>query len=73
MQTKKISGIAAFALLAVFGVAHQAMALDATTIYPKMAPINQYLMTDQRAEIALARSAAPNSIARNAEVLVLGL
>jgi hypothetical protein len=72
MQTKRISGIAGFALLAVFGVAHQAMGLDATTIYPKMAPINQYLMTDQRAEIALARSAAPNSIARDAEVLVLG-
>lgn len=72
MQTKKISGIAGFALLAVFGVGQQAMALDAKTIYPKMAPINQYLMTDQRAEIALARSAAPTSIARNAEVLVLG-
>lgn len=29
-------------------------------------------MTDQRAEIALARSAAPQSISRDAEVLVLG-
>jgi hypothetical protein len=37
-----------------------------------MAPIDQYLMTDQGAEIALARSAAPESISRDAEVLVLG-
>ena len=56
---------------------NQAMAQDATTPYPnivptKMAPIDQYLMTDQGAEIALARSAAPESISRDAEVLVLG-
>jgi hypothetical protein len=76
---KKISAIAikGFALLVVLGTAHlgtsnQAMAQDATTRYPKMAPIDQYLMTDQRAEIALARSAAPESISRDAEVLVLG-
>jgi hypothetical protein len=54
---------------------NQAMAQDATTPYPNivpMAPIDQYLMTDQGAEIALARSAAPESISRDAEVLVLG-
>ena len=43
----------------------------ATTSYPNMAPIEQYLM-DRTAEIALARSAAPESISRDAEVLVLG-
>lgn len=76
---KKISAIAikSFALLMVLGTAHlgtsnQAMAQDATTPYPNMAPIDQYLMTDQGAEIALARSAAPESISRDAEVLVLG-
>jgi hypothetical protein len=37
-----------------------------------MAPIDQYLMADREAEIALARSAAPESIARDAEVMVLG-
>jgi hypothetical protein len=37
-----------------------------------MAPIGQYLMSDRGAEIALARSAAPESISRDAEVLVLG-
>lgn len=41
------------------------------TPYPAMAPLTQYLMPDQAAEIALARSAAPESISRDAEVLVL--
>ena len=38
--------------------------------YPKMAPIEQYLM-NRDAEIALARSAAPDAISRDAAVLVL--
>ena len=63
--------IKSFALLVVLGTAYQAMAQDATTPYPNMAPIEQYLM-DRTAEIALARSAAPESISRDAEVLVLG-
>src|ERR1700692_1325423 len=71
---KKISAIAiiGFALLVVLGTGHQAMAQDATTPYPKMAPVDQYLMTDRAAEIDLARSAAPESISHDAEVLVLG-
>jgi hypothetical protein len=40
--------------------------------YSKMAPIDQYLMTDQSAEVAMARSAAPPSISVDAEVMVLG-
>jgi hypothetical protein len=74
MRKKKAGAIAikSFALLVVLGTAHLAMAQDAKTPYPKMAPIEQYLMTDQGAEIALARSAAPESISRDAEVLVLG-
>jgi hypothetical protein len=79
MRKKKVHAIAitSFALLVVLGAvylgsANQAMAQDATTPYPNMAPIDQYLMTDQGAEIALARSAAPESIARDAEVQVLG-
>jgi len=39
--------------------------------YPSMAPLDQYLMKDHDAEIALARSAAPKSISENATVLVL--
>ncbi len=64
--------IKSLALLLVLAAAHQAWSQDAATTYPKMAPIDQYLMSDQGAEIALARSAAPESIARDAEVLVLG-
>jgi hypothetical protein len=37
-----------------------------------MAPLEQYLMADRSAEITLARSAAPESISRDAEVLILG-
>jgi Putative zinc-finger len=40
--------------------------------YPSMASIEQYLMPDRNAEIALARSAAPESISSDAKVLVLG-
>jgi hypothetical protein len=39
--------------------------------YSKMAPIDQYLM-EKNAEILLARSAAPESISRDATVVVLG-
>ncbi|HEY9154917.1 MAG TPA: hypothetical protein VIM69_07300 [Opitutaceae bacterium] len=39
--------------------------------YPNMAPLEQYLMP-RDSEIALARSAAPESISRDAEVLILG-
>jgi hypothetical protein len=59
-------------LLVVLGTAHHAMAQNAATPYPKMAPVDQYLMTDRNAEIALARSAAPDSISRDATILVLG-
>jgi hypothetical protein len=39
--------------------------------YPVMAPLDQYLIADENAEIALARSAAPTSISNAAEVMVL--
>ena len=39
--------------------------------YPRMAPVDQYLIPDRAAEIALARSAAPPSISGNAEILTL--
>ena len=42
------------------------------TAYPNMAPLDQYLMTDRNAEIALARSAAPDAISDAAKILVLG-
>jgi len=37
-----------------------------------MAPLDQYLMADRDAEIALARSAAPKSISADATVMALG-
>lgn len=72
---RKIVGMVAltsFALIVVLGAALQTHAQDAKAAYPSMAPIEQYLMADRNAEIALARSAAPESISRDAEVMVLG-
>jgi hypothetical protein len=40
--------------------------------YPAMAPLDRYLMPDEKSEIALARSAAPASISDGAEVMALG-
>ena len=34
-----------------------------------MAPVEQYLMADAKEEISLARSAAPESVGRDAEIL----
>jgi len=59
-------------LVIVMAAAWGAIAQDAKTPYPSMAPVDQYLMPDRSAEISLARSAAPESISRDAEVLVLG-
>jgi hypothetical protein len=63
--------LVAFALMLALGASWQACAQDANAVHPSMAPIDQYL-TERNAEIALARSAAPESISRDAEVLVLG-
>jgi hypothetical protein len=60
------------ALAVMFGTAWQVMAQDVKAAYPSMAPIEQYLMADRNSEIALAQSAAPDSISRDAEVMVLG-
>jgi hypothetical protein len=87
MRQNKVGAIALknFALLVVLGMAHQtmvyhAMAQDAPTASSSMAtieqatieqsPIDQYLM-ERTAEIALARTAAPESISRDAKIVVL--
>lgn len=74
MRKENVGAIAVkgIAMLVMLGAAHQAIAQNAATPYAKMAPVDQYLMVDQSAEIALARSAAPESIAQDAAVLVLG-
>jgi hypothetical protein len=56
--------------LILLGAAYLSSAAD--TAYPQMAPVDEYLMKDRDAEIALARSAAPDSISRDAEVVVMG-
>lgn len=56
---------AVLACLALIGGAAQA-----AESYPRMAPVETYLM-DRAQEIALARSAAPASISGNATILVL--
>src|SRR5262252_3396883 len=60
------------ATVVVLGAAWYAIAQDAQAAYPSMAPLDQYLMEDRNSEIALARSAAPEAISRDAEVMVLG-
>lgn len=54
--------------LCLYGTAYAQMA---KTSFPKMMPLDQYLM-ERKAEIALARSAAPASISADADVLILG-
>ena len=53
------------------GATRQAPAQAEKTAYPAMAPLDEYLIADQNAEVALARSAAPASISDSAEVMVL--
>jgi hypothetical protein len=73
MKRKVLRAIAlgSVASVAVVGSAWRAQAQDAKTRYPNMAPLDQYLM-ERSAEIAMARSAAPESISSDAEVLFLG-
>jgi hypothetical protein len=56
-------------LIALTGVA---AGQPAAAPYATMAPVQQYLITDREAEVALARTAAPPSISASAGVLVLG-
>jgi hypothetical protein len=58
-------------LALVLNLAGQAQAQESKTPYPRMAPAAQYFMADQNAEIAMARSAAPASVSRDATILVL--
>jgi hypothetical protein len=69
--------VATMALRKVFGVvllsvAGAGLAQGATAAYPAMAPLEQYREASVAAEVALARSAANDTVSRDAEVLVLG-
>jgi len=67
----KIVGFASSVVALALGAS---LAIEAQTknSYPSMAKLSEYLMPDRNAEVALARSAAPDSISREAKVLVLG-
>lgn len=67
MTKSKIMVAAAITVLAAL---NSASAFDAKTQYARMAPLTQY-MTDHDTEIAMARSAAPEAITRDATIMVL--
>lgn len=56
----------------IVAVAASQMVAAGQDPYPTMASVGQYLIASKADEIALARSAAPASVADNADVLVLG-
>jgi hypothetical protein len=70
-RTLKIIGLASSVLVVALSASSQIQA-QSKIPYASMAPLDQYLMADRNAEIALARSAAPDSISHDAKVLVLG-
>ena len=70
-RTLRPMALTSLALLVLLGTGGQITAQDVKATYPSMAPIEQYLM-DRSSEIELARSAAPESISHDAEVMVLG-
>jgi hypothetical protein len=74
MYRKMIKTIAlgVLSLGVVLVAAWHARAQDAKAPYPKMVSLDQYLIADRDAGIALARSAAPPSISLDARVVVLG-
>ena len=72
MRNYSLIALAFLLLVVIPGATSQARAQAQKAPYPAMAPLGQYLMPDEKSEIALARSAAPASISDGAEVMVLG-
>jgi len=68
----KTISLGALSLGVILGSAWTAHGQAAKDRYPRMAPLDQYLIPDRNAEVALARSAAPDSISRDATVEALG-
>ena len=66
MPVSMLSTLTPIALVVVLGWAWQGKAQGSEPQYLRMAPLEQYLMADQNAEIALAQTAAPKSISRDA-------
>jgi hypothetical protein len=72
IEKSRTIAIRTFVLGFVLSTPWQGRAQKVKALYPSMAPLAQYLLADQNAEIAMARSAAPQAISRDAEVLILG-
>jgi hypothetical protein len=72
MTNRNLIALAFLVQVVIPGTTSQARAQAKKAPYPAMAPLNQYLMPDEKSEIALARSAALTSISDGAEVMVLG-
>jgi hypothetical protein len=70
--TRNLITLALIVQVVIPGATSQVRAQAKKTPYAAMAPLDQYLMRDEKSEIALARSAAPASISDEAEVMVLG-
>ena len=71
-MNRPIIALGAALLAAATMATTPARAQAASTLYPKEAPIAQYMMPDRQSEIDLARTAAPKSISSHATVWVLG-
>jgi hypothetical protein len=72
---RKITFAILFATLlvtALVSASLKALSQEPAASYPKMAPLDQYLIADRNEEIRMARSAAPPSISNDAEVMILG-
>ena len=74
MNAKKFGVVVSLtcALICALYTQKRVQAQSGKAPYPNMASVEQYLMV-REAEISLARSAAPESISREATILVLGL
>ena len=74
MNGRNVAVAASISLVITLGLMgmKEGQAQSSKAAYPSMAPLDQYLMPDRDAEIALARSAAPDAISGEAKILVLG-
>ena len=73
MHSHRFASVAVLVFaFSIFFEAREMQSQEGKTKYPRMAPVEEYLMPDRNAEMALARSAAPESISHEATVLVLG-
>ncbi len=72
MRKNSVKNSLALVIVLTVASAMTAQAQAYKASYLAMASLDQYLMPDKDAEIALARTAAPASISNDAEVMVLG-